>query len=86
VDEDTLGVTKLELEDFVRNSFLEGAPIVPVSAVTGQGLPELRAEVLRLARSSGSRDTTHHLRLPVDRSFIMQGFGTVVTGPCSPAS
>ena len=80
VDEDTLGVTKLEVEDFVKNSFLEGSLIIPVSAVTGQGLEELRQEITRLARTSPSRDATHHLRLPVDRSFVMQGFGAVVTG------
>ena len=80
VDEDTLGVTKLEVEDFVRNSFLEGSLMIPVSTVTRQGLDELRAEIARLARSSPSRNATEHLRLPVDRSFVMQGFGTVVTG------
>jgi selenocysteine-specific elongation factor len=80
VDEDTLGVTRLEVEDFVRDSFLEGAAVVPVSAVTGQGLTELRAEIERLARAATARDSSQLLRIPIDRSFVMQGFGAVVTG------
>ena len=80
VDVDTLGVTRLEVEDFVRGSFLEGAPVIPVSAVTGQGIAELREEIERLARAATARDSSELLRIPIDRSFVMQGFGTVVTG------
>ena len=80
VDEDTLGVAKLEVSDFVAGSFLENAPIIPVSSVTGAGIADLRNEILRIARSSPARDTTQFFRLPVDRSFVMPGFGVVVTG------
>jgi selenocysteine-specific elongation factor len=80
VDDETLEVVKLEIADFVADSFLENAPIIPVSSLTGAGIPELRSEMLRIARVSPSRDATQFFRLPVDRSFVMPGFGTVVTG------
>ncbi len=80
VDEDVLGLTRLEVEDFVRGSFLEGAPIVAVSSRTGAGLDALKQNLLKLAADVPGKDLTQHLRLPVDRSFAMKGFGTVVTG------
>lgn len=80
VDADTLGLVKLELEEFVRGSFLQGAPILAVSARTGAGLEDLKRELLRIAHESPARDTSEHARLPIDRAFVMQGFGTVVTG------
>jgi len=80
VDADTLGLVKLDLEEFVRGSFLEGAPILAVSARTGDGLEELKSELHRVALESPLRNTSQHARLPIDRTFVMQGFGTVVTG------
>ncbi|HYI92640.1 MAG TPA: selenocysteine-specific translation elongation factor [Bryobacteraceae bacterium] len=80
VDEDTLGVARLEIEDFVKNSFLQNAPIIPVSSVTGAGLDTLRAAMTRIARARASRDATQFFRMPVDRSFLMPGFGSIVTG------
>lgn len=80
VDADTLGLVKLELEEFVRGSFLQGAPILAVSARSGAGLEELKRELLRIGRESPAKDTFQHVRLPIDRAFVMQGFGTVVTG------
>lgn len=80
VDADTLGLVKLELEEFVRGSFLERAPILSVSARTGAGLEELKREMLRIALESPGRNTSQYARLPIDRAFVMQGFGTVVTG------
>jgi len=80
VDADMLGLLRLEIEEFVRGSFLEGAPIVPISARTGAGLDALKQELLRAAQAVPARDATRHLRLPIDRSFAMKGFGTVVTG------
>jgi selenocysteine-specific elongation factor len=80
VDEDTLQVAKLEVADFIADSFLANARIIPVSSVTGAGLEELRAEMLHIAQASPSRDATQFFRLPVDRSFVMPGFGAVVTG------
>ena len=80
VDADTLDVVRLEIEELVAGSFLDGAPVVPVSARTGAGLPELRATLARLARTSGERLRAGPPRLPIDRVFSMRGFGTVVTG------
>jgi selenocysteine-specific elongation factor len=80
VDADVLGLVRLEIEEFVRGSFLEGAPMAPVSAKTGDGLDALKQELLRAAQMVSTRDATRHLRLPIDRAFAMKGFGTVVTG------
>ena len=80
VDADVLGLVKLEIEEFVRGSFLEKASIIPVSARSGAGLSELKREMLRVAVSAPERDASHYARLPIDRAFSMQGFGTVVTG------
>jgi selenocysteine-specific elongation factor len=80
VDADVLGLVKLEVEEFARGSFLSGAAVVPVSARTGVGLDALKAELLHAARAAPKKDAARHLRLPIDRSFAMKGFGTVVTG------
>jgi len=80
VDSDSLGLVRLEIEEFVRGSFLEGAPIVPVSARSGAGLDELKNILRRAAQAVAAKDATQHFRLPIDRSFAMKGFGTVVTG------
>jgi selenocysteine-specific elongation factor len=82
VDEETLNVVRLEIEEFVRGSFLDvsRAPVVPVSARTGVGLEELKREIARLAAEVPARDTDALFRLPIDRVFVMKGFGAVVTG------
>jgi selenocysteine-specific elongation factor len=80
VDEDVCGLARLEIEEFVRGSFLEGAPIVAVSARTGAGMDALKHELRRAAEETASKDRTRHVRLPIDRAFAMKGFGTVVTG------
>ena len=82
VDEDTLSVVRMEVEEFVRGSFLDTSrsPMLAVSALAGTGLEELKKEIARLAGEIPVRDTEALLRLPVDRVFVMKGFGTVVTG------
>ena len=80
VDADSLGLVRMEIEEFVRESFLEGAPILPVSARSGVGLDELKNVLRRTAQEAAAKDATQHFRLPIDRSFAMKGFGTVVTG------
>jgi selenocysteine-specific elongation factor len=80
VDPDWLGLVRLEIEDFVRGSFLEGAPVVGVSARTGAGLDELKAAMIRAAEQAPVRDRARPFRLPIDRAFSLKGFGTVVTG------
>lgn len=80
VDEEWLTLVRLELEDFVRGSFLEGAPVIPVSAVTGVGIDALLAAITQAASGLTARDTARPPRLPIDRAFVMKGHGTVVTG------
>src|SRR5579871_5580747 len=80
VDKDTLDVVRLEIEDFLRGSFLQNAPILPVSSLKGTGIEELKRELVRLASDLPARDSDAIARLPIDRVFTMKGFGTVVTG------
>jgi selenocysteine-specific elongation factor len=80
LDKETLDVLKLEVAEFVRGSFLEGAPIVPVSSLKGTGIDDLKRELAKLAGEVATRDASAIFRLPIDRVFVMKGFGTVVTG------
>jgi len=80
VDPETLDVVRLELEEFLRGSFLDKAPIVPVSSLTGAGLDQLKQALSRVASEVPTKNSTAMTRLPVDRVFTMKGFGTVVTG------
>ncbi len=80
VDTEIVDLVRLELEEFFSGSFLEGAPMVPVSAATGDGLGRLRAELATVAAAVPERSATRYFRLPVDRVFSIKGFGTVVTG------
>src|SRR5512139_2412325 len=80
VSADWIALREEEVRTFVRGTFLAEAPVVPVSAVTGEGLPRLVAELDRLASRIPGKDPSLFFRLPVDRSFTIKGFGTVVTG------
>jgi selenocysteine-specific elongation factor len=80
VDRDSLELVRLEVEEFVKGSFLGSSAIVPVSATTRAGLPELRQALVQAAAEVPGRETGRHFRLPIDRSFAIKGFGTVVTG------
>src|SRR5262245_36782182 len=80
VDEDTLEIARLEVRELVAGSFLDGAPIVPVSARTGSGLEAFRAAVIEVSGRVRDRAVDSVTRLPIDRVFSMKGFGTVVTG------
>ncbi|MCI0351878.1 MAG: selenocysteine-specific translation elongation factor [Acidobacteriales bacterium] len=82
VDRETLEVVRLELEEFLRGSFLDTShsPIVPVSSLNGAGLDQLKGELARVAGEVTGKETRAYFRLPVDRVFTMKGFGTVVTG------
>jgi selenocysteine-specific elongation factor len=82
VDADTLDVVRLEVEEFLRGTFLETpkSPIVAVSALTGAGLNDLKQAMVAAAAEVQARDSSALARLPIDRVFTMKGFGTVVTG------
>jgi len=80
VDRETLDVVRLEVQEFLRGSFLDNAPIVAVSSRTGAGLGELREALVKAGSEVAAKDSTALARLPIDRVFSMKGFGTVVTG------
>jgi selenocysteine-specific elongation factor len=79
-DADMQALAEMEVRELVVGSFLEGAPILRLSARTGQGLEALRDALRTLAQAVPPRPGEGLLRLPVDRAFTLRGFGTVVTG------
>ena len=80
VDTEALDLARLDVEDFVRGSFLDGAPVLAVSAKTGAGLAELKRALLQEAQQISAKDSQRDFRLPIDRAFAIKGFGAVVTG------
>ena len=80
VDTDLVDLVRLEVEELIAGSFLEGAPIVPVSSVTGAGLDDLRRALAAVAAAAPEKSAAGYFRLPIDRVFSVKGFGTVVTG------
>ncbi len=80
VEGDLLEIVRLEVQEFVTGSFLEDAPVVPVSARTGEGLQTLKSELRRLSFEVSGKPSDLPFRLPIDRAFVMKGFGSVVTG------
>jgi selenocysteine-specific elongation factor len=80
VDEEMLELVIAEVEDVLKGTTLEGAPISPLSAFTGEGLPELLETIDSLLETTETRKDSGRPRLSIDRSFTMSGFGTVVTG------
>ncbi len=80
VDADWAALQEEEVRRFVRGTFLGDAPVVRVSAVTGDGLHSLVDALDAVASRVPGKDPDQFFRLPVDRSFTMKGFGTVVTG------
>jgi selenocysteine-specific elongation factor len=79
-DAGMLDVVRLEVQELVSGSFLEGAPVIAVSAHTGEGVSKLRQTLASLALTTRRRGAAGPPRLPIDRVFSMKGFGTVVTG------
>jgi len=79
-DRDWLDLVQEDIHDFLQGSFLASAPIIPVSAATGEGLEQLLERLQILSESVEGRPTSGDFRLGVDRVFTMKGFGTVVTG------
>ena len=80
VDDDWLEFVRRQALELTEGTFLEGAPILAVSAVTGQGIPELRDALYRLVQEAREKSALAPFRLPIDRVFSVDGFGTVVTG------
>jgi selenocysteine-specific elongation factor len=80
VEKDWLTLVQDEVRGFVKGTFLEKSPIVPVSSKTGDNLPLLVQELSKLASEVKPKSSNGILRLPIDRVFTMKGFGTVITG------
>ena len=80
VDEEWLELVREEIAEHLKPTTLANAPIIPVSAYTKQGLPELLAQLERILDEAQERQNIARPRLPIDRVFSMTGFGTVVTG------
>ena len=81
VDEEWIEVVREDIKDNVKGSFLQEAPVMEVSSQTGRGIEELRKLILDMAAECGGRrEEKRLLRLPVDRVFTIDGFGTVITG------
>lgn len=80
VEADWLDLVKDEIKGFVKDTFLENSPIIPVSSKTGFNLELLKDEIKKISLSVNPKKTGGLFRLPVDRVFTLKGFGTVVTG------
>ncbi len=80
VDAEMLELAELDVTDHVAGSFLEEAPVLPVSSTTGEGLSELRAALDDLVVAAGAAVDRRRPRLWIDRVFAVKGSGTVVTG------
>jgi selenocysteine-specific elongation factor len=84
---DTVSASQLRevtnsIEQFLQGTFLskDHAPVVPASAATGAGIEAVRAELVNLAMRTRRETSDVLIRMPLDRSFVMKGFGTIVTG------
>jgi len=80
VDPELLDLVKEEVKEVTRATFLRDAPIVSVSSLTGEGIPDLVSLLDHLSNEIEERSSEGLFRMPIDRAFIIKGFGTVVTG------
>ena len=80
VEPEWLAMVEEDVRLFLRGTFLENSPILPVSSATGQGVPELRDAIIHHAAELTPRGCSDLFRLPVDRVFSLKGYGTIVTG------
>jgi len=86
VDDTTREVVELEIRELVQGTFLENAPLIATSAHTGQGIAELKAAITEACHHVEERRGKQWFRLAIDRSFIVQGHGTVITGSVTSGS
>ena len=80
VEPEFVELVQEDVHELVQGTFLENAPIIPVSVYEEQGLEELKQELKKMCVSLPERSDAGHFRLPIDRVFSVKGFGTVVTG------
>jgi selenocysteine-specific elongation factor len=86
VDDTTREVVTLDIRELVKGTFLENAPIIPTSAITGLGVPELKAAIAAEAAKVVQKEAAEWFRVAIDRAFVVQGHGTVVTGSVTSGS
>jgi len=86
VDDATRELVSLEIRELVKDTFLAEAPIVPTSVVTGSGIDELKAALATEGAKITRQERAEWFRLAIDRAFVVQGHGTVVTGSVSSGS
>lgn len=80
VDRELLDLVKEEVTEIVQDTFLRGVPILAVSSVSGEGIPQLLETLDLLSQEIEEKSSNGLFRLPIDRVFVIKGFGTVVTG------
>lgn len=80
VDDEHLELVRQDVTDFVKGTFLEDAPMIPVSSVTGYGLTDLTTRLGEVAEHHQRSFRNPYFRLPIDRVFTLEGRGTIVTG------
>jgi selenocysteine-specific elongation factor len=80
VDDELLQIALADIKDLVKGTFLEGTPVIPVSNTTKEGIEELKNVLDRLIAETKAKQDKGIFRLPIDRCFVMKGFGTVVAG------
>src|SRR5438093_1441095 len=80
VERDIADLVEVEVREFLKGSFLERSPILRVSSLTGEGIPQLIDTLREFSKTIEPKDAARIFRLPIDRCFTMKGFGTVVTG------
>jgi selenocysteine-specific elongation factor len=80
VEKDLLDLVRLEIDEFLQQSFLRDALVIPVSSETREGLEELKQALLQLGKQIEVKSSSGTFRLPIDRCFSLHGYGTIVTG------
>jgi len=86
VDKELIELAQEDIREFIAGTFLEDAPIIPVSSQTGEGLDDFKKTLDELSANVTHQSPTDLFRLPVDRVFTMKGFGTVITGTLASGS
>jgi selenocysteine-specific elongation factor len=80
VDEEMLTLVRMEVEELISTTTIAGAPVIPVSSITKEGIPELLGAIEKQLEKTEPKKDTGRPRLPIDRIFTIAGAGTVVTG------
>jgi selenocysteine-specific elongation factor len=86
VDDTSREVAELEIHELVKGTFLENAPVIATSAHTGQGIAELKAAIAQACAAAEDQGDHGWFRMAIDRAFVIQGHGTVVTGSVTSGS